>query len=122
MHPDLRAFGGALERSLGNHSREWLRQQLGVSPAAIGNYIAGTNQPGMDKVFKMEKCLGLPPGSLSRHLGYLPLEAVPVVTVPQAIKADSMLDPGGRRLLLALYAEATRSSQGRGSGPRNSGS
>lgn len=57
-------------------------------------------------VFAFEAILGVQPGELSRHLGYLPVGATPSVVA--AIEADQGLTPEGRRHLIALYREARR--------------
>lgn len=63
----------------------------------------GGQQPRPDEVFALERVLDLVPGALSRLLGFLPLGARPVRSVPEAISADPQLTPDERDLLLVSY-------------------
>jgi hypothetical protein len=68
-------------------------------------------------VFKAEDVLELPPGHLSKLLGYLPPTAVegPSANFDELIAADPLLDDTQKRMILALYREATsRKPGGRG--------
>lgn len=68
-------------------------------------------EPQPAEVFAIEKILDVPPGTLSRHLGYLPPEArssaPPGSTFEEAIRSDPELNDLGRRVLRAVYAEVT---------------
>lgn len=57
----------------------------------------------------MEQLLGLEPGELSRHLGYLPIGAPP--PVPLAIEADPGLSEDARRILLGTYRAAKQAGR-----------
>jgi hypothetical protein len=59
-------------------------------------------------VFRIERALRVEPGSLSMHLGFLPLDRrhqAPVFEI--AIATDPHLDDHARRVLRALYRELT---------------
>lgn len=99
----LRAFGDALAIQLTGADRGALLEQLGVSRAALQQWLAGTHEAKRAKVFLLEEILDLRPGSLSKHLGYLPLDARPVVTVEDAIANDTRLTKRDRQLLIDLY-------------------
>lgn len=73
---DRRAFGRGLAILLTNDRgrRSWLARELGVTPSAVGQWIAGESEPEREKVFKLETLLGCAPGTLSSMLGYRPLE------------------------------------------------
>lgn len=61
-------------------------------------------------VFEIERLLDVAPGSLSRHLGFLPVEAAngkTSVTAVQAIRSDPALDETAKRALSAAYASFT---------------
>src|SRR5688500_13111052 len=82
--PEERAlFGRAVSEELGTTPRKELAAQVAklsgesVSESAVSQWITGTNEPTRRKVFAIEKALGVQPGTLSRHLGYLPVDAVP---------------------------------------------
>lgn len=63
-----------------------------------------------EKVFEIEKFLGVAPGSLSKHFGYLPASVVKVAcTFEQAIASDPNLTKTQKANLRALYREFTRS-------------
>ena len=72
---------------------------------ALDQWLTGsTKDPSRWKVFAAEKSLDLPPGALSRHLGYLPLDAVPALTPEDAIRQDASLPRLVRQTLLAGIA------------------
>lgn len=79
-----------------------------VSENAITLWIAGKSEPTRTKVWAIEKVLGLRAGTLSRCLGYLPVDAKGVVSVLDAIDADTNLTDMGRRILKNNYREFTR--------------
>jgi hypothetical protein len=58
----------------------------------------------------LEHVLQLPPGSLSRLLGYWPAETTdaPPVGVIEAARADPRLGERDRRILTAVYRELVR--------------
>lgn len=98
-----KAFGDALAIQLTGTDRAALLEQLGVSRAALQQWLAGTHEAKRAKVFLLEEVLDLRPGSLSQHLGYLPLNARPVVTVEEAITNDTQLTKRDQQLLIDLY-------------------
>lgn len=103
----LRELGGA---------QTWLGEELGahlgtkaVSQSAVSAWIQGTSTPEPAVVFGLEHVLGLRPGQLSRHLGYLPVDAKPPVGgVEQAIRDDATLPTAARKALLAAVRELRR--------------
>lgn len=111
-----KAFGEALARELNGWSRERFAIAVedtsgeSVSVNAVRLWLAGTTEPTRAKVFAMEKVLGLPAGAMSQHLGYLPVEAVPSLTVEDAIRKDTSLAPAVRRFLLSSI-EGERASR-----------
>lgn len=79
-----------------------LAEPLGVSWHAVGTWEKGVWAPAPEKVFEVERLLALPPGTLSRHLGYLPLRSAQP-GVQAAIDADPRLDEKGKQLLTEMY-------------------
>lgn len=110
-----RAFGLAVRQRLEDlgRSRAWLggevaRRETGdgsrpYTASAVTMWVNGDTEPTRPKVWAIEQALGAKPGTLSRLLGYLPLDARTVVTVAGAIEQDSRLDEEGRRIMMAVY-------------------
>lgn len=78
----LAAFAAALDEALVKHG--WSDGVLGEKAAAemggppltkqaISNYRRGLREPHRATVFAFERALGMKPGRLSQHLGYLPV-------------------------------------------------
>jgi transcriptional regulator with XRE-family HTH domain len=84
-----------------------LADAIGVTDDTVRKWINGAHAPDPATVFAVEETLGLPPGELSRHLGYVPVDA-PAVTA--AIEADPGLSPNQRAMLTAAYRAARRRS------------
>jgi hypothetical protein len=113
------AFGQALKRRLADlgRSRAWLgaevaRLELGegarpYTASAVTMWVNGDTEPTRPKVWAIETVLGAKAGSLSRLLGYLPLEARPITTVEAAIEADPVLGAEARKVLVAVYRAVT---------------
>lgn len=102
------AFGRALDQALGSRTRAWLGAALSperpISPSAVGQWISGETVPAdPERVFAIERLLELAPGVLSRHLGYLPVDAVPATNVREAIESDPDLIPDFRLAVLRVY-------------------
>lgn len=112
--PDGRTdFQAALIRRLDDlgRSQTWLAVEVAkeegrpdpYSQAHIADWLRGRRTPNPYQVFALERALGVPPGSLSRLLGYLPADAVASVGVEDAITADPTLSSQHRDAVLALY-------------------
>ena len=111
-----REFGAALRQS---------REDKGLSQQALASALAnagfsrtyqsvqgwerGEGAPEPEIVFALEECLDVPPGRLSRVLGYLPAGAVQALTVPEALAADHRLSEPLRVALLAAYNASVES-------------
>ena len=98
-------FAAALKRhrqGSGFPTQARLAAVLDVTWHAVGSWEKAIWAPAPAKVFEIERLLALPPGSLSHHLGYLPVAgAQPSVT--SAIDADPRLDERAKSLLTELY-------------------
>lgn len=88
-----------------------IARAVGVTDDAVRKWLKGKSTPGPEAVFEAERQLGVAPGELSRHLGYVPVASP--ASVVAAIEADPALDAAGRDYLLAMYRTARRlGSQG----------
>jgi len=113
---DFDTFRAALQDAM---NRADLNQsQLGrtadVSPQMISAWLLRkTSSPEPAKVFAVERALGLMPGTLSRHLGYIPArndDVMPPVDARSAIETDPYLDDDNREAVLELYEVFRRRS------------
>lgn len=105
---DMRtAFGEAVEDAIRTSGlrRNDIGAALGVTADAVTKWTKGDTPPPLT-VFGLETLLGLPPGELSRHLGYQPTSAP--ASVVAAIEADDRLDPLVARVLIGGYKQAIR--------------
>ena len=64
-------------------------------------WMRGSSEPRRDVVVLLEQLTGTPPGGLSRHLGWLPLDAATFPDAEMAILADPGLDPTEAKALVA---------------------
>ncbi len=71
--------------------------------ALVSKWYRGVAPPQPDQLIAFEKIVGADPGSYTRHLGYLPLGVVPVLTVPEAIATDVQLTKRQSDNLSALW-------------------
>lgn len=92
-------------------TQTWLAGQLQdilgrpVSQQSISNWLNGVREVEPEVIFAIEKALVLAPGSLSKHLGYIPTGVSDPKSTEQAIKDDSELSAKAKRALLAAYRE-----------------
>lgn len=106
-------FADELRSALSDSGRNqsWLGAEAArieglASPIAqpqISKYLAGEATPEPRRVFAIEQALDLAAGSLSRLLGYLPVDAVPAVTVADAAEQDPWLTRDQRDDLVAVW-------------------
>jgi transcriptional regulator with XRE-family HTH domain len=91
-------------------SQAHLARRVRVSQPTIGNWLRGRYVPSSDEVFAIEDALGLVPGALSSHLGYLPVAADSQLG---RLFAVLLASAEGRELLgsLGLTASVTASSR-----------
>lgn len=116
-----KAFGDALAEALQVRgvTQAQLGQQIGrITQSAISQWRSGEAEPNPETVFKVEKALDLPPGHLSRHLGYLPpsAENTTSLTTEDMLVNDPLLDDIQKRGMLAMYREFTGRRRRRRSG------
>lgn len=81
---------------------------LGVSQATISEWKTGKAQPHEPELtFRLEEFLGLGPGALSKHLGYLP----PTAAGPSwedALARDPDIDDRLREVIVAVVRAMTK--------------
>ena len=107
------AFGRMLAEALkGRHMKqEDLARSLGTTQSSVSGWVNGKYEPAAGTVFTIERSLALEPGSLSRPLGYLPVEpAARPVSVEAAITQSTHLDEDAKAALAALYRVLARRS------------
>lgn len=104
------AFGRALReaRTVKGVTQDDLAEALGLKQPTVAAWEQGISAPNTVAItFAVERALRARPGSLSRHLGYLPPEAVKsVATVESSILEDPALSPAEREMLLGAYRAA----------------
>jgi transcriptional regulator with XRE-family HTH domain len=120
-----RTFGIALRaaRQSVGLSQQQLAGELSVSQPSVAAWEAGVNEPVPATVFRAEEVLGLEPGALAEHLGYLPARRrFGRTTTVDAIAGDPTLGAREREALLALYRALSAPSprKGRTSAKRRS--
>lgn len=79
------------------------------SRSTVTSWLRGRSEPSRPKVLALEQTLELPPGTLSRHLGWLPLDAVEIPDVETSILADPDLSPAQKNILLSALQDFRRS-------------
>lgn len=118
--PESEAFGTAMrtqmgERSQGDLGRAVADQEGRAEPygqSVVSNWLLG-KEPNPRQAFAIERALGVRPGTLTRLLGYMPLDARPVRSFEDVIQSDPSLSPQHRNALRNLYRDLAQ-------GPRRS--
>jgi transcriptional regulator with XRE-family HTH domain len=84
--------------------QEDLARSLGTTQSSVSGWINGKYEPAAATVFTIERALELDPGSLSRPLGYLPVEpAAQPMSVESAIAQCGTLDDEAKVALASVY-------------------
>jgi transcriptional regulator with XRE-family HTH domain len=109
-------FARALQRARTDCglSQRALAAAVGVSQAAVSQWLLGQASPKPERVAALEEALHLEPHSLARLLGQLPYgedEPRPRMTVVEAAEADPRLGERDQLILAAVYRELVRQSQ-----------
>lgn len=112
-----RKFGEALRDAMRvkDVTQEELAERIQQSQPAVSGWINGTNAPKTVEIaFEIERALGVDPGSLTVHLGYLPPEALKTVASFEGVLlADPALTADEKEMLLAAYKSARKRARGR---------
>lgn len=111
----------AAARAAARVTQEDLAARLGVKQSTVSGWENGVNSPEeIETTFQIERLLGVNPGELSRHLGYLPVEAVQIAgSFEDAITGDPLLDDADRSALRNVYEMAVRTRRNRRGRPKN---
>lgn len=98
----LLMFGKALDEAMRSAglAPAAVGAHVGVSDDAVRKWIRGDAEPPPWRVFGVEQLLELPPGDLSRHLGFVPVGTRSVLA---AIDADQALTERDRKVLRTTY-------------------
>ena len=103
------AFSRALQRARrdASLSQGALARALGVSRSAVSQWELSLTAPRPAITTRLERLLGLEPGTLGRPLGQVPADTTKPasVSVSEAIEADPRLGRRERELLLAMYRQ-----------------
>lgn len=88
------SFAGELQRLVSGTDVGELAEALGVSERTIRSWTRAERLTAPDVVFALEDRLGVRPGSLSRHLGYLPVgrdeaEAMVEDSIVERVREDA---------------------------------
>lgn len=101
-------FQAALKAALCGQKLIDVARRSGVAQSTISTWTTGGGASASPvTVFAVERALGVPPGHLSRHLGFMPVEACdePTVDTAYAIQNDPAIrDDVDRKGLLMLYS------------------
>jgi transcriptional regulator with XRE-family HTH domain len=100
------AFGRVLAEGLKARGmrQDDLARTLGTTQSSVSGWINGKYEPAAATVFSIERCLSMDPGTLSRPLGYLPVEpASRSVSVEGAIAQSTALDEEQKAALSTMY-------------------
>lgn len=112
------AVTARIKDELGDRTQAWLGMRVAeieerpegpYSQPTAGDWLRRPEIQPPSRIFAIERALDLPPGTLSRPLGYLPVDARPVLTVEDAINADPKLNRAARKLLVSAYRSQTGS-------------
>lgn len=117
------AFGRLLAEALKTRGmkQDDLAGKLGTTQSSVSGWINGKYEPAAATVFTIERSLGMDPGTLSRPLGYLPVEPVSrTVSVEGAIAQNTLLDEEQKAALSAMYRVLVKRSAHTASAPAGS--
>lgn len=110
-----RTFGSLLGDALKvrEMKQEDLARLLGTTQSSVSGWINGKYEPAAGTVFTIERSLGMDPGSLSRPLGYLPVDpAARPVSIEVAIAQSTTLDEDDKAALAAVYRALAKERSG----------
>ncbi len=108
------AFAEALQEALDDSriSGRALARELGISQAAVAQWLRGETAPRPARAAQVERLLGRDRGSLTKLLGFVAVDddadGKPRVSVTEAVEAEARLGPREKALLLAVYRELLR--------------
>lgn len=110
---EAQRFGRALAaaRQMAGYSQKAVGDELGRSQAAVATWEHGVYVPLPQDIFRMEQMFGVPAGSLSQHLGFLPVSGSGRSTPSEVIGAitkDAKLSDRDKQVVIDLYRSMSR--------------
>jgi transcriptional regulator with XRE-family HTH domain len=90
------SFAEELRELLAGEDVAALAADLGVSERAVRSWARGERSTSPEVVFALEQRLGVPPGALSRHLGYRPLARGEAWDIAASRVASRVAEQAGR--------------------------
>tara|TARA_R110000822_G_scaffold95419_2_gene218172 strand:- start:161 stop:532 length:372 start_codon:yes stop_codon:yes gene_type:complete len=108
-----KAFGVALEvamaaaqiRSTAELHRRGNEAGIDKTAGSFVTWTRGGSEPSRPEVLILEEICNVEPGTLSRHLGWIPLGVSTDVTIEEAIMADLRITDANKAVLLALITQ-----------------
>ena len=108
-----KAFGVALEvamaaaeiRSVAELHRQGVEAGIDKTAGSFVTWTRGGSEPSRPEVLILEEICGVEPGTFSRHLGWIPIEATTEVTIEQAVLAEARISDANKTILLALVSQ-----------------
>lgn len=110
----LNAFALAVQQHLETRgSKTEVARTMGVPLSTLSGWINGTRGIGVQEAIDLESAIGVDPGALTIHLGFLPPHAreVTIASTEEAVIADSRLAGDQKRLVLDLVRQMVRSNE-----------
>lgn len=105
-------FALALRENTQRGDQTRIAARLGISTSVVNDWFKGRAEPNARQAVLIEEELGVEPGSLTIHLGFLPPVAgtVNIDTPEKAIIADGRLTGRQKRSLLDLIEQMVEQS------------
>lgn len=97
------AEAGITQRELGAAVARIEGRDEPYTQAFVSDWMNGRQPIAPERLFAIETACGVRPGSLSRLVGYVPVDAKVPASVPDAISADMGLTPVQREDLIAQW-------------------
>lgn len=112
-------FGTALAnaRHDAGLTQEQLAARMNVAQSSVSGWECGHWDIPMETVFDIEHAVEVPPGTLSRLLGFMPITHANF-DVEEAIEKDDALTPLSKVALRTMYQELVRLKDDRPRSPR----
>ena len=92
-----RAIGAAIDEAMGDRSRRWLADQIGVDSATASRILSGRSPLDVDRLDLIASALGVTKRSLLARAGYLDDDG--------GLIDPERVPPGARRAIRAILRE-----------------
>lgn len=96
---------GISQRELGEAVAKLEGRGSAIAQGTIGDWLRLGPPKAIDAIH-IEEALGVPAGSQTQFLGFVPVEARPAVTFDEVVDREGRLTDQARRLLKGMYASA----------------